>query len=207
MPRKSLTPEDWEAIRAEYESGHLTLQQIAEQFGISHNAILTKKKRDEKAGRPWPKRGKSLAVVTKISANVTDVTTSETLSEHVPINKDSKGYLFAFERVLRVILLSRERVARMHKRQAKLNALFEKLIGEADLAPLGKMDQGNKPLTPRTVEVLSKIQERLVRTEVDILKTERLVFGLSNDIPSEPDMLTDENILHLLELVEVAKRS
>ena len=175
MGRRSTA--DWDAVRAEWEAGQLSVKELARQFGVTPGAIHKRAER-----HAWPPRPEGF--VTPFVTPQADC--------HPPVTNPQAVALQSFERVIQLMLRHRGRLK-------WLNDELEQLMVEAEAGR-----SGAKPYTQAELESRASFLARVAGLMDRLNEMERAAFGLTpTDLPSEADTFSSEQ----LELIQSMVRS
>ena len=172
---KRLTKDEWLQVRAEWDSGLLSISEIARQFGLaSHKAITIKASREG-----WPPRPIiSDEVRALVPGNVPDVPNSANPGTN------SRIALQSFERVIQLLRMHRSSIGVVHQAViANLNRVAK--IVDRQLA-------AGRPLTLKQEVMVAQILAASANSLAKLVPLERRAFGLGNEDISEFDGFTNE---------------
>ena len=205
MARKEI---DWKGIKAEWLAGQLSIRAIAKAFGVSEKAI-----RDRNKAEKWPARKSAVrrksapkkhksAPDTSADSNADHPHSSIVPAEEIIV---SRGPLVhPLERIFELVLHQRKRVGRLLSVVDSCFRDLEELMLIAELSePPNDEAEGageQKPgrsMPGRLLRLKVEIMQVLTSVIRQIHAEERRVFGVSEDLPTELDRMSSDELAEL----------
>lgn len=186
MPKR-LTPDEWIQVRAEWDSGILSLSEIARQFGLADHSSITQRARR----KGWPPR-----------PDVTDITRSLVPGDVTgdndvpPAGTNHRIVLQSFERVIKLLREHRKDLGFLHA------AIRANLEGVESIVN-ARLEKGGR-MTLKERLMISQILQASTAAMAKIIPLERRAFGLSNEEISEFDTFSNEQLEALEQTVRKA---
>jgi transposase len=209
MARKEI---DWKGIKAEWLAGQLSIRAIAKAFGVSEKAI-----RDRAKSEKWPARKSAVrrksAPKNRKSAIDNSAEQSAEFAENsiVPAEEIvvSRGPLVhPIERIFELVLHQRVRVKRLLSVVDSCFKDLEELMLIAELSdPPNDEAEGageQKPgrsMPGKLLRLKVEIMQVLTSVIRQIHAEERRVFGISEDMPTELDRMSSEELAELRQAI------
>jgi transposase len=209
MARKEI---DWKGIKAEWLAGQLSIRAIAKAFGVSEKAI-----RDRNKAEKWPARKSAVrrksapknrksAVDNSAEQSAEFVENSIVPAEEIVV---SRGPLVhPIERIFELVLHQRVRVKRLLSVVDSCFKDLEELMLIAELSePPNDEAEGageQKPgrsMPGKLLRLKVEIMQVLTSVIRQIHAEERRVFGISEDMPTELDRMSSEELAELRQAI------
>lgn len=209
MARKEI---DWKGIKAEWLAGQLSIRAIAKAFGVSEKAIRGRAKAENWPARKSAVRRKS-APKNRKSAVDNSAEQSAEFAENsiVPAEEIvvSRGPLVhPIERIFELVLHQRTRVRRLLSVVDSCFKDLEELMLIAELSePPNDEAEGageQKPgrsMPGKLLRLKVEIMQVLTSVIRQIHAEERRVFGISEDMPTELDRMSSEELAELRQAI------
>jgi hypothetical protein len=199
---------DWSAIRAEWIAGQLSIRQLARAHGLSDRAIRNKAERDNWPARKVPVRrsapNKRRSAVRK-SADHGDLSPIPSTPLAVPTKVE------LVHPIERVFALMEGQRTRIQKLLGVVDSLFKELeqlllVADLDDSPndegegVGEKKPGRSS-PGKTLKLKLEITTQLAGVLRILHMEERRVFGIAEDIPTELDRMSPEELRGLREVI------
>ena len=213
MARKEI---DWKGIKAEWLAGQLSIRAIAKAFGVSEKAI-----RDRNKAEKWPARKSAVrrksAPKNRKSAVDNSAEQSAEFAENsiVPAEEIvvSRGPLVhPIERIFELVLHQRTRVRRLLSvvdscfkdlEQLMLVEELSSMEAPSEDEPDSNDKKPGKAMPGKLLRLKVEIMQVLTSVIRQIHAEERRVFGISEDMPTELDRMSSEELAELRQAIRL----
>lgn len=207
---------DWAAIKAEWMAGQLSVRAIAKAFGVSDKAVRNRAKAEKWPARksavrrkPAPKKRKS--AIDRSADQSADQGEEEPPSSIVPAEEIvvSRGPLVhPLERIFELVLHQRKRV---HRLLSVVDSCFRDLeelmlIAELSEPPNDEADGAGEQKPGRSMPgKLLRLKVEIIQVLTTVIRQihaeERRVFGVSEDLPTELDRMSSDELAELRQAI------